>query len=43
LKASSDDIGVEEAETTGWCGEGVETLGSEENPRELQDLRAGEA
>jgi hypothetical protein len=43
LKASSNDIGVEEAEMTGWCGEGVETFGSEENPRELRDLKAGEA
>jgi hypothetical protein len=27
----------------GWCGEGVEMLGSEENPQELRDLKAGEA
>jgi hypothetical protein len=42
-KASSDDIEIEEAETTVWCGEGVEMLESEENPRELRDLKAGEA
>jgi hypothetical protein len=41
-KASSDDIEIEEAEMTVWCGEGVETFGSEENPRELRDLKASE-
>jgi hypothetical protein len=45
LEASSDDIEVTggEMETTVWRGEGVEVLGSGENPRELRDLKAGEA
>jgi hypothetical protein len=44
LVAPKVDIEVAggEAETTIWQGEGVEMLGSEENPRELRDLKAGE-
>jgi hypothetical protein len=45
LVALSDDIEIVggEAETTIWRGKGVEILGSGENPRELLDLKAGEA
>jgi hypothetical protein len=45
LEASSNDIGAEggEAEVTAWRGEGVEMLGSGENPRGLRDLKAGKA
>jgi hypothetical protein len=45
MEASSDDIGVEggEVEATVWRGKGVEALGSGENPRELRDLKDGEA
>jgi hypothetical protein len=43
--ALSDDIEIEAgvAEAAVWWGEGMKALGSEENPRELRDLRAGKA
>jgi hypothetical protein len=46
--ASSDDIGgggaeEGEADATARRGEIVETLGSEENPRGLRDLKDGKA
>jgi hypothetical protein len=45
LVAPSDDVEIEAgvAEVIVWWGEGMEVLGSKENPRELQDLRAGRA
>jgi hypothetical protein len=45
LVAPRDDNEIEAgvAEVIVWWGEGMEALRSEENPLELQDLRAGRA